>query len=571
MDLFLSDQIKFYFKHAPSFQVKFRFVFYLSVLFLVLSSTHAMAWPFNFRTDPQENLLNAIGAGDVKKVKELLSQKDLQPAFDFKKVNSKTAKKDTLLSFAARKGNAEIVRLILKSAPDPDFQVKEDGTTPLYIAAQEGHIEVVKALLSSGAKPDLAMTDGATPLLIAAENGHVEGVKALLSAGAKSNLALTGGGVTPLYISAQNGHLEVVKALLLAGAEPDLAMTDGGATPLYVASKEGNVEVVKALLAGGAKPDLAMTDGGATPLSIASKEGNVEVVRALLLGGAKPDLAMAGGATPLYIADHYKQSNIFDELLKSGRLNLNQEIKVAIQFGNTRLVNRLKAIRELRVAQCKKKHMKSEKGISILAKNLENIAEADLIQKVKQCYNIILVKKALLKSREQKNKQVQQFETQLHQLKEKDGSSSLEKQKALKAQLEKTKTELSNLESDTQCPLCMDCLFEKGKIISPSCGHLHCKDCFKRLFISSSESNPAAASDPVCPLCRGELCGKTSLEILTQFNSPDSPQSENEECLSEEIVSGRSVKEGASGTSDPHSSSSPAPTSGASHQSWDAR
>jgi len=88
------------------------------------------------------------------------------------------------------------------------------GRSPLSWAARNGHGEVVKILLGrEEVKPDKLDNDGATPLSYAAEYGHEEVVKILLEREVNPDKP-DHGGQTPLSYAAQNGDEGVVKTLL---------------------------------------------------------------------------------------------------------------------------------------------------------------------------------------------------------------------------------------------------------------------------------------------------------------------------------------------------------------------
>ncbi len=68
-----------------------------------------------------------------------------------------------LLYFAAKNGNTEVVRQLLKTSFIAEEQVNskdEFEKTPLWIAAYNGHKEVVELLLSHKADVNAANSDG---------------------------------------------------------------------------------------------------------------------------------------------------------------------------------------------------------------------------------------------------------------------------------------------------------------------------------------------------------------------------------------------------------------------------
>ena len=252
----------------------------------------------------------------------------------------------TPLAWAAGKGHAGVVDLLLGqegvSADKPDNY----GRTPLWLAARDGHDEVVKLLLGRGdVSPDRLGNDGRTPLWLAAQHRHVEAVKLLLERNDLTLDMLSDGGPTLLLWATENGHDRVVQlllgreevsrdmpghrdpTLLLWAAEnghdgvvnlllgrkdvsPDKPDKDGR-TLLSWGACNGRDEVVKLLLeredVNPDKPD----NHGRTPLTLAAKNGHEGVVRLLLeRKDVNPDKPNKLGITPLSLATNYRHTGI---------------------------------------------------------------------------------------------------------------------------------------------------------------------------------------------------------------------------------------------------------------------
>ena len=85
-----------------------------------------------------------------------------------------TEKQDTLLTCAARHGQAEAARLLLEGGASVGATTG-GGASALYIACQEGQIECVRLLLEAGAATDQADAEGCTPLYIARATSSASG------------------------------------------------------------------------------------------------------------------------------------------------------------------------------------------------------------------------------------------------------------------------------------------------------------------------------------------------------------------------------------------------------------
>jgi len=128
----------------------------------------------------------------------------------------------TLLSLAARAGELEVCRELIKHGADVD-QVGWSGYTPLGAAAFAGHELVVRDLLRAGAGLEVPSRNGQLPLHLAATSGQVRVVKMLLAAKADPK-AFNQAGRHVMAEAALNGQIGVMALLADSGmnvAEPD--------------------------------------------------------------------------------------------------------------------------------------------------------------------------------------------------------------------------------------------------------------------------------------------------------------------------------------------------------------
>ena len=90
-----------------------------------------------------DDLLDAVRRGDLAGVKAALDAGvPVDAPFRYER---------TALSFAAARGNLEIVRLLLDRGADPDKKDTFYGATPISSAINEGHASIVRLLLERGA------------------------------------------------------------------------------------------------------------------------------------------------------------------------------------------------------------------------------------------------------------------------------------------------------------------------------------------------------------------------------------------------------------------------------------
>ena len=127
---------------------------------------------------------------------------------------------------AAMKRDADAVRALLKNGEDVNA-AQGDGMTALHWAARRGDLDVVKMLLAAGANVRATTRLGNyTPLLLASEGGHAAIVEALVAAGADPK-AITASGVTPLAVITFGSAPAAASASMIAACPPSLASSSG--------------------------------------------------------------------------------------------------------------------------------------------------------------------------------------------------------------------------------------------------------------------------------------------------------------------------------------------------------
>jgi ankyrin repeat protein len=257
----------------------------------------------------------------------------------------------TPLMFAAREGDVDLARILVRAGADVDAAAG-DGKTALALAIFNGNYEVASFLVDSKADVNKADVQRFTPLFWAVDRRNMETapnfpwmvtidpmplIRALLDAGAKPNAIVNNTPrarmregtprivfATALMRAAFAADLELVTLLLDHGADPDVISKDGE-TMLSAAaglafihgyhrgkSPEERLQVVKRFVALGNdvnQPD----DYGITPLMAAANDGNVAVIQYLIDAGAdlaahdlgkKNDGAFGSSVEPLMPIDY---------------------------------------------------------------------------------------------------------------------------------------------------------------------------------------------------------------------------------------------------------------------------
>ena len=200
---------------------------------------------------------------------------------------------------AARDGNLDSVRTLLRSGADPNATAP-DGSTAVHWAVHRDNLEMLDALLKAGAKPDVVTRYKVAPLTLAAQNGSAPLIERLLAAGASPD-TVSEEGQTALMTAARNGRTDAMLALLRRGAKADLAESFRGQTALMFAAGEGNTDAARLLIEAGAGLN-AKSKGGYTPLLFAVRNGRFETVQFLLKQGANANDRIPDGTAALSMA-----------------------------------------------------------------------------------------------------------------------------------------------------------------------------------------------------------------------------------------------------------------------------
>ncbi|MEN6641408.1 MAG: ankyrin repeat domain-containing protein [Armatimonadia bacterium] len=195
-----------------------------------------------------------------------------------------------LLLDAVGAGDLPRLRRLLAEGIAPDC-CGSDERTPLIRAAQQNHVELIGLLLSAGARPDYryGLRRRRTALDVAAAWGNVDAVMAFMEAGIDPNDGTCG---QPLVEAARGGNAAVVRLLLTYGAAPDKPDAEG-LVPLHYAAMQYDCEMATVLLGSGASVQ-ARTPQLATPLHAAALQDRSAIVEVLATSGSNLNACACG-------------------------------------------------------------------------------------------------------------------------------------------------------------------------------------------------------------------------------------------------------------------------------------
>lgn len=210
---------------------------------------------------------------------------------------------ETPLILAVKNQQTEIVSFLLKNGADPnltsytnpkfDYNRWHEGiydVSPLYVAAYYTDLEILQLLLSAGAEVNFVSTSGDTPLTMATRSGNLAKVKLLIAHGANPNLYRRGVALSgiPLFWAVFQGELEMVKELLKQGADVNAKNTEDETALFWVFRSESKLEIMKELVHYGIDINAQNTKGETALFKEQSrKNSNLQIVEFLKQQGAK--------------------------------------------------------------------------------------------------------------------------------------------------------------------------------------------------------------------------------------------------------------------------------------------
>ncbi|MEW6322660.1 MAG: ankyrin repeat domain-containing protein [Acidobacteriota bacterium] len=271
---------------------------------------------------------DAVMQGDAAAVRAMLK--------DGADVNAAQGDGMTALHWAAKRGDAELTRMLLYAGANVKSTTRLGAFTPLILAAEGGHADVIAALLAAGADPNAATTTGTTPLMLSAAAGNARAVTMLIENGATVDAREHARQETPLMFAAAYNRVEAMQALIKAGADVkaqtkvvDLAALTSPEEEFFrqqlqqqqqggQAGQGGPAAAPGGGQGGGRNPfgqgkpgidrqfrfnELVAYQGGLSPLLFAARQGHIDAARVLLDAGADVNQVSGGDQTsPLLIA-----------------------------------------------------------------------------------------------------------------------------------------------------------------------------------------------------------------------------------------------------------------------------
>ena len=163
------------------------------------------------------------------------------------KINSLGTCDSSPLHISARRGNLELMALLMNFGANVNLTTRSEKRSPLHAAVLHGQTDAAKLLGENHARVDQRDIYGYTPLHLACKKKHVDLALWLLDRPDVDVNASDNVGWTSLHLVAYNGDTGMLRLLLDRHAFCD-CQNQYGKTPLHLAATGGHVQVVQLLL-----------------------------------------------------------------------------------------------------------------------------------------------------------------------------------------------------------------------------------------------------------------------------------------------------------------------------------
>ncbi|KAL8894462.1 MAG: hypothetical protein Q9192_004298 [Flavoplaca navasiana] len=179
---------------------------------------------------------------------------------------------------------AGVFKFLIEKGADPTSFV--DGETPIHVAARNGNVEAIRSLLKHGVSPNIRDEHGNTPIHRAAFSEHLEAnemIEVLVDNGADLTAQNHAGesGLHTFLRSEHCGRFDHMLPLLVRRNIPLNTPDAKEKTALYLAAHRDFEYTVAFLMKQGADGS-RREHGGRTPLETAAVSGNEELVEQML-------------------------------------------------------------------------------------------------------------------------------------------------------------------------------------------------------------------------------------------------------------------------------------------------
>ncbi|RDD41697.1 Transient receptor potential cation channel subfamily A member 1 [Trichoplax sp. H2] len=259
-------------------------------------------------------------------VDDLISM--LQVSYYKERINYPDKDNYTLMHYAARHNNDQVVGCLIKHGADVNAKGGRDLVSPLHLAAQHNAYQSAEVLLMHDAAIDAEDKNKSTPLHRSCQYNNVKISQLILLEARRQGRAKSivnrpnNENTCPLHCAAFYGSREACDALVYHGA--NMSKKDAcSKTAIHIATMAKNIEVAQYLMnhakmSGKLSYMRIIDQNGYTPLHIAVDSGSLELTELCLKYDASVEDQTYEMLTPIHLACVNGFSKIAELLIKHG-------------------------------------------------------------------------------------------------------------------------------------------------------------------------------------------------------------------------------------------------------------
>ncbi len=212
------------------------------------------------RAEGKLMFLKAVVNGDTKKVEKLLVEDpDLVTLKDGK---GKGGIGSPVLCVAVQHGHKDIADLLLSRGADPN-EMDISGRTCLHVAARKGDVELIELLIKHGMDVNVRAHDSSRSIPLC-HAGSRQAAEVLIAEGADLSWKDKSGGIV-LHSLIRTGTTDAAEAIIEHGVDVN-AQNNFGSTAIHVTAEHGSRKMAEVLVARGANLNIK-DNKGFTPLA----------------------------------------------------------------------------------------------------------------------------------------------------------------------------------------------------------------------------------------------------------------------------------------------------------------
>ena len=247
------------------------------------------------------------------------SKQVLQAVIDYgADVNTTNKINISPLIYACGMGNADVIKVLLKTGADTKITTGFNGNTCLHDAVIGScNQETVQAIIDHGADMNATNKNNVTALIIACQRGNADAINVFLNAGADPSIADAGGNMCLHFAVKATCSTETLQAIIDHGADVNVANKDN-VTALMIACQTGNASAINVLLNAGADPNISGFEAF-TCLHYAVLGGcSKDALQTVINNGADVNATDKKNRSALNLACDIGNVDVIDVLLKAG-------------------------------------------------------------------------------------------------------------------------------------------------------------------------------------------------------------------------------------------------------------